>query len=207
MNSRLTPKRYTWPEVWQFAEDFRAKFNKPPERIPVPIENIIEFELGVEIRPIPNLKVKCDIEGFLSSNLKTIFVDEYMYNDDRYENRLRFTLAHEVGHLILHEDEIRKMEFRNSKDWLDFNSMQKDEDIEWFERQAKQFAGRLLVPKDPLKRAIESLSSQIDEFRGLSPEPNDDLLLEILAKKICKSFGVSHEVIKRRIVVEKLLPQ
>jgi len=38
----------------------------------------------------------------MSSNLKELTVDEYIYNNRL--NRYRFTIAHEIGHIIMHAD-------------------------------------------------------------------------------------------------------
>ena len=104
----MKPKRYTWPEIRKLAEDFRTIYVDPPDKIPVPIEEIVEFGLGLEIVPKDRLKSTIDVDGFLSNDLKTIYIDGKIYSDKRYSNRLRFTLAHEVSHYILHEDIIKK---------------------------------------------------------------------------------------------------
>ncbi len=52
---------------------------------------------------------------FFSKDLNNIIIDHDFYMDQRFENRLRFTYAHEVGHLILHKDEIQQCQFRTSR--------------------------------------------------------------------------------------------
>ena len=44
------------------------------------------------------------VEALLVGDLKTIAVDRDVFMDPRAENRLRFSVAHELGHLILHRD-------------------------------------------------------------------------------------------------------
>jgi len=204
MNANLTPKRLSWPEVWEQAEIFRKQYVKPIDLIPVPIEKIIEVDLGLEIAPKEGLKSKCDIEGFITCDLKTIVVDNATFNDSRYENRLRFTLAHEIGHFILHSDQISKMKFRESKDWIDFNLRQDNDNIDWLERQAKQFAGRLLVPNNLLIKLVRQNQDKIDLFHSTFPGNSEEVLIDHLAASICKPFGVSADVIKRRIFYEKI---
>lgn len=203
MKNNLVPKRLSRPDIWEAAEDFRRKYVDPVDTIPVPMEEIIEFKLGLTMIPLQRLKSLGDIEGFLSCNLKTIYVDADTYNDPRYENRLRFTFAHEVGHLVLHAEEIKKMRYRNSEDWIKHNIGNETDTIDWFEKQAKQFAGRLLVPKNTLIDHIEQHREKIDSFRETYTN-NEDLLIDTVSRSICKPFGVSFEVIKRRIFYEKI---
>jgi len=82
----------------------------PTRVIPVPIEEIAEFKLGVNIIPIPNLQKTFEVEGFISSDLQNIYVDQFIL----YERptRYRFTLAHEIGHIFLHPVRVRKTENR-----------------------------------------------------------------------------------------------
>lgn len=90
----------------QKAEDFLLRYN-PSGLIPIPIEEIVEFKLKVDIVPVPNLQKDFDIEGFTSSDLQNIFVDDYILSER--PTRYRFTLAHEVGHIILHKEIFTKV--------------------------------------------------------------------------------------------------
>jgi len=96
-----------WEEIREKAEEFRKKFVHPSDKIPIPIEEILEFDLNITLWPVDGLLEKIDIDGFLSNDLKTLFVDKRIYMDSRYYRRLRFTYAHEIGHLVIHEEEIK----------------------------------------------------------------------------------------------------
>ncbi|MFQ6671843.1 MAG: ImmA/IrrE family metallo-endopeptidase, partial [Candidatus Tectimicrobiota bacterium] len=72
----------------------------PSGTIPVPIEEIVEFELGWDIVPIQGLRRLLDVEGFLSGDRETLWVDEDIWRT--FPARYRFTIAHEVGHFIFH---------------------------------------------------------------------------------------------------------
>lgn len=203
-NFNIKPKRYTWPEIRKLAEDIRAIYADPPDKIPVPIEEIVEFGLGLEIVPKDRLKSTIDIDGFLSNDLKTIYIDGKIYSDERYSNRLRFTLAHEVAHYILHEDIIEKSQFRTIEDWIHFREEMSEEDLNWFEQQAYEFAGRLLVPKEHLIKAFEEQREKIETYKSLVSNDNDERLIDAISNVICDKFGVSSNVIYRRIRSEKL---
>ena len=106
-----------WQFIRQKAEKFRRNYVKPIDLVPVPIIEIVELELGIQPIPKAGLKRRIDIDGFLTNNLKYICVDLDVYMDERQINRLRFIYAHEIGHLILHKNEIRQCDFRTPDDW------------------------------------------------------------------------------------------
>lgn len=68
--------------------------------LPVLIEKLIDNDLKKNIVPFPNLYSTFHINAITSSDMKTIYVDEYLYTN--LELAYRFTLAHELGHIILH---------------------------------------------------------------------------------------------------------
>ena len=117
-----------WNKIREQAEQFRSKYVRPHNRIPVPIIDIIELDLGLEVIPIIGLMPKIDIDGFLAKDLTTIYIDSNIYRDPRQENRLRFTFAHELGHLILHQEEISRCDHRTEEDWINLRKdMAEDE--------------------------------------------------------------------------------
>jgi len=199
----LEPPRLNWNLIRQKAEEFRSNFVNPVDRIPVPIIEIVELALNIEPIPIRGLMERIDIDGFLTKDLKHICVDNDIYMDPRRENRLRFTFAHEVGHLILHEKEIKQTDFRTPEDWIYFHQDFLKEDLGWFESQAKEFGGRLLVPKERLIEEIKKLEDKIKEFKSLAGNEKESLI-EAISGVICNKFEVSRDVIQRRIRIEKL---
>jgi hypothetical protein len=71
----IKPGFLKWNEIRSIAEDFRKKYVDPPSLVPVPIEEIIEFKLGLEIRPLNSLrslKYKCFALSILYLVLKRI---------------------------------------------------------------------------------------------------------------------------------------
>ena len=61
------------------ANAFLSRYH-PDRRMPVPIEEIVEMQLGLDIVPMPNLRNDFGIDGYLSQDRTTIWVDEYQYN-------------------------------------------------------------------------------------------------------------------------------
>jgi len=103
----IDPPRLRWNDIREEAEKFRRKYVNPPDLVPVPIIEIVELKLGLQPIPIADL-MEIDIDGFLTSDLKSICLDVDIYQNPRKETRLRFTLAHEIGHWVLHKEENRR---------------------------------------------------------------------------------------------------
>jgi len=169
----------------------------------VPIIEIVELKLGIQPIPKAGLKSRIDIDGFLTNDLKNICVDLDVYMDERQINRVRFTFAHEVGHLILHENEIRQCDFRTEEDWIHFHEDFLKDDLNWFEQHANEFAGRLLVPKEELIREIQNHQNKIDEYRSIIGD-GEEMLIEAISRLICDKFKVSWIVIQKRIRIENI---
>ncbi len=67
------PRIISWEEIRKKAELFRSQYVKPTDLVPVPIEDIVEFDLGITPWPKKGLLQKIDVDGFLSKDLKYIF--------------------------------------------------------------------------------------------------------------------------------------
>ncbi len=201
--THIRPPRLTWAQVREKAEEFRSRYVDPVDRLPVPIVEIVELELKLTPILIFHLLEEIDIDGFLTKDLQSICIDQDVYENPRKENRLRFTFAHEVGHLVLHRKEILLCRFRTPTDWLRFRDDFDEDDLGWFELQAYEFAGRLLVPRGPLIREVEMLSRKIQEFKKLSVG-NEEQVSQAVSRSICKKFGVSADVVYRRLKSEKI---
>ena len=96
------------------------------------------------------------------------------------------------------------MHFASLKEFIQFQQNLDEVSLEWFERQANEFAGRLLVPIDKLKELVsseETYCTQLAEKLAESPEEIsgreiESYVLDSLASRIYKIFEVSKEVVK-----------
>lgn len=202
--NKFKPKRLSWEVIRERAEEFRRKYVNPIDMIPVPINEIVELDLKITPWPKKGLIQKIDVDGFLTKDLKYIFIDEDIYYDLRYENRLRFTFAHEIGHLVLHKKEIQDCEFRTEEDWIRFREEMSEDDLLWFEQQAYEFAGRLLVPVNILRNELNNNKDKIKSFFEVYNSNSEDFLIQAISRVICDKFCVSERVIFRRIKSEKI---
>lgn len=174
------------------AENFLRK-NHSKDTYPVPIEEIVEFNLGLDIIPLPDLHKTFDIDGFLSSDRTSISIDESVYQSR--PGRYRFTLAHEVGHFILHKDLYGENSFKSIEGWKKFIEQFPEKEYSWFEWQAYEFAGLILVPTRHLDKRLKYHIRQINAL-GIK---NEDVILDRAIELLAKDFVVSQEVIRRRL--------
>lgn len=143
--------------------------NEPP----VPVEGLAK-RLGARITYEP---FEGDVSGML-----------YRYDDHSVigvnsthaRTRQRFTVAHEVGHLVLHEGQPMFID-RGRVNWRDGTS---DRD----EIQANSFAAELLMPRDFMQGEIERFVAK--RQRVTPPE---------LIAGLAKRFQVSPEAMNYRL--------
>lgn len=121
-------------------------------------------------------------------------------------NRVHFTLAHEIGHLVLHRKFLRK-EFSSVDDYIDI-SILSDKNIKRMEYQANVFASYLLLPERKFYYEVALLFKEYSITKGrlyldhqLCNRRNVSLILQRLSRK----FQVSQQAIAIRLKNEKLL--
>jgi len=202
----IVPEKLKMSQIRDMAEKFREE-NILNFSIPVDIERAIESTMGIFIVPLKNLQHDCDLEGFFSKDFKSIYVDTDLYLDDRYYKRVRFTIAHEIGHLVLHRANIDLVRFTSEEEWIKFRISLTDEPLGWFETQASEFAGRLLVPIDQLVIAFKDARKEIINSNSgwADSKPDEEEIISLAAIKIAPKFDVSAEVIEKRLRKENVL--
>lgn len=86
-----------------------------------------------------------DLSGFLLRDQETKQVTIGV-NSAHHENRRRFTIAHELGHFLLHEGEAIHIDKQNESQGfqLNFKNTELSEDIDVKEKEANLFAAELL---------------------------------------------------------------
>ena len=183
------------------AESFLSTYN-PSGAIPVPIEEIIEFQLQIDIIPVPGLKdsfkkVDLDIDAFISSDFSNITVDEYI--QEKFNNRYRFTLAHEIGHMYLHRYLSKQFGFNNIGEWIaaiNQISIREREIVEW---QANEFAGLILVPRSTLKDEFKKAVKGVEGIIKTSFDKDPNLIMDLSIISLASKFAVSKDVARIRL--------
>lgn len=133
-------------------------------------------------------------------------MNRHVFMSPRLEYRLRFSVAHEIGHLILHRDIYGGRKHASAREWFDYIAALPDVEYGWVEWQAYEFAGRLLVPPDALRQAFQSAIKSAQAAGYTDWQAADEAALDYIATRIAPKFGVSAEVIAKRLRVEKLWP-
>ncbi len=186
-------------EIRRKADEFRIKHWG--DKLPIDVELIAERNLDILIIPIPDLRYKAHIEAYLSGDLK-----EIAYDPNASDVRTRFSIAHEIGHFVLHADIINKLRPTSIEEWKEIQH--KLPEVLWgrAEYQAREFAGRLLVPPELLVLALKELQPLIEKAKIIAPDLEIPVIKELVSPKLAKKFFVSDEVIVRRMDAEGIVP-
>ena len=152
---------------------------------PVPVDEIAE-KLGATIIYEPN---DDDLSGFLFRDKNRIVLG---VNTNHSLVRQRFTIGHEIGHLLLHSQE----NFHIDKSYEGFNrrtvknKFERNKDSstgeDKIEREANQFAAQLLMPTEFIQKDMLKLG-------------RIDLLHDVKLEKLASDYGVSLQALMYRL--------
>jgi hypothetical protein len=100
------PRRFKAPyipreTIWANAEAVRRKYPRA-QQTPVDVVALAEFDLKLPIEVEIGLKEQCSVEAFLLRDFTKLRLDRDAFMDERRQARLRFSVAHELGHFFLH---------------------------------------------------------------------------------------------------------
>lgn len=193
-------------ELWKTADEVRSRY-WPEGILPVDAEKIVELRLKLDIEPKHNLFSTVDMDAYLKTDLTGIVVDHDFYMNEKFANRMRFSFAHELGHYFLHKGYYSRINFVSVTDWKSFIINIPENEYRNFEWQANEFAGRLLVPHAELVAEVEKVFGiiRVNNLVGFL-ENDSDAVLSRVSPTLCKAFGVSTDVIEKRVKREGLWP-
>lgn len=187
MKTKIAAPFLSNEQIRRKTNEFRSKYWD--ETMPVNIEEIIEQKLEINIIPIPNLFEFCNSDALITSDWSSIYIDNKKYMDDRYNDRLRFSLAHEIGHFVLHKNIYNSFGIKDFGDFYNFFADIDPEQYSYFETQANKFASHLLIPSEKLisekDKILKAKNMEHNNF-------NEDVLIPYLATELSDRFGVSN---------------
>ena len=195
-------------EIAKAVDAFCAQASIQPHCTPpVDVLSIVEIELGLDPVPYPDLFNTFHVDACLMVDMTGIYIDQKAFYDweadDRWEEkRLRFSLAHELGHVVLHEQEIRANSFRSVEDFRKWAGNRANHRSA--EYQADEFAGRLLVPIDVLTDVYDRECARLDSVHAGWRKLED--ARRRLARAIAPRLGVNGQVIETRFDREEIWP-
>lgn len=141
------------------------------------------------VKGIEELGLNNDISGAL------LPVDDGQWlivvNKAHAESRRRFTVAHELGHLLLHQYTTPHADRR-----LRLRDARSSEGSAFEEIEANQFAAELLMPREFVVRSVQK------HLPTLQYEPEDDAQKEAfqdVVKDLAKRFRVSEQAMTIRL--------
>ena len=148
---------------------------KTPHVTPIPIESIVEHYLGYDIE-ITDEGVFANplVLGGIIFDQKKIMVNTAT---EEHEGRYSFTLAHEVGHHVLH-----KAIFESANN--DTMVCREDANKLTEERQADYFAGALLMPEEQIRQLYKELELPQRRYTGRA--------IKAVARKVMTAGGFSN---------------
>lgn len=174
-------------EIVGKAEEVLEKYGN--KKFPVDVEALCD-RLGINIFPVPNLAKTFHIDAFISADFKTIYVDDREFESESH--RYRFSVAHELGHFVLHRKYYPEG-VENLEEWLKISHSIVNNYAEF---QANYFAGSLLLPENELISFLNNAfrGSFVKNYYKASPSELGEILL-----KVRKHFKVSDQVLARRM--------
>jgi len=128
---------------------------------PVPVERIAK-KLDAQLRFSP---LDDELSGMVYVKDGTPIIG---VNALHHPNRQRFTLAHEVGHLVLHRPEITKQIHVDKGFPMLMRDAASAAGVDEMEIEANFFAAELLMPEDFLARSLQGQSFDIDDEGAVS---------------------------------------
>ena len=143
----MTPARPRYPHIERLAEGLlhEAGVSAPP----VPVERIVEArQIGLEASDLK------DVSGLVVRRAGAVVIG---VNKTHPATRRRFTVAHELGHALLHQGK----PLRYDRDFrVDFRAGRSSLGSDVEEMEANFFAACLLMPRSMLE--ADPLAAQLD---------------------------------------------
>lgn len=183
------------------VHDISAQFG---HKYPFDIEGFLWKEHKYKLIPSSGLEKGCEVDTALICCKKIIRIEEKIYLN-QYQ-RARFSMAHELAHLVLHDEYIdfvvEKLTHASKTDeYKPIIQSLSEEESKRAEFQAHFLGGAILAPKDELdkqaRRLIKAGNWNDNEYLD---EPQKD----VIYKQLSEYFDISKTAIVKRLVKSKL---
>lgn len=128
--------------------------------IPVNIEGVIRL-YGID------LDKNANIADGISGEIRKVNEEKYKISIQKKDHyyRKRFTMAHELGHFLLHKDKIGDgVNDSPAYRTVDKDDLYNEQITEEQETEANRFAANLLMPKEALEYYLNKENKSLDEM-------------------------------------------
>jgi hypothetical protein len=130
----------------------RAQITRPPIRL----EPILE-QLGMQLSADPRMREDALLVPMTDPTRGPVSAWTVYYNPGKPETRRRFTLAHEVGHVVLHGEPFAAAARGPTGGGR----------LKAREREVQRFAAALLLPERMVRQAVHEYGLDIERLRSL----------------------------------------
>lgn len=193
------------------AEQFRAQYirGQPFEdRVPLDVVFIADNVLRLDLIDFSGLENEIGSSAYVTASLKEMYVDEALmssYNvvsaPNWVKDRLRFSVAHELGHIWMHRALVPKIRCKEIADLKAlFNCSEP-----WFgdvEKEANEFAGRLIANREDLELALNAYGASQSDPRWRDSSELRSRFCELYGARI----GLNAKGMDARLNREELWP-
>ncbi len=130
-----------------------------------PLDTICDQQLGLKylLINLPQTESGEDVAGYIAFNKSMIVLNDLEYKNSYHKGRINFTIAHEIGHWVLH----KSLYDYDTPRFILFHTEYKEEGdkLEW---QANHFSACLLMPRNlVIKKWNELQFYSVQEKRSI----------------------------------------
>ena len=189
-------------EVWGKVEAFRQQYlTGELQHLPVDVFTLVELELKLDVLLFDDLFAKYDRDAAITPDFTGIYVDAEAYvlwekGPIWKQNRLRFSVAHELGHYVMHRDIAAKLEFKSFDEFAHWTRTHGGQRYT-LEQDANEFGGRLIVPIERLQQLYDDFAAEFDA--KLPHWRAHPAMRQLFAETIAPKFGVNAQVVEVRL--------
>lgn len=195
--------------VWQKIDELRQTYPILGESsTPIDVFSFFELDLSLDAIPFDDLDRKYRVEAAITADFSGIYIDAEQYTLLETApvwklNRLRFTIAHELGHYFLHQELPQTEDFQNAENFAKWTANYRGRKYT-VEQEANEFAGRLLVPLSRIQEMYDSFAERASHL-VTNFERNEQLRSQF-AEQIAPKFGVNTQVVATRLDRDGIWP-
>lgn len=193
MKGRVVPGN---EELELAAEEFRATYARDHiGRLNLPL--IVEKDLRVEIVPVPRLCRVINAKGYVCNGGKTICVDRDIltYQPEDY----LFLIGHETAHIVRHPGLLPKATFTTVEECAAFQEELSIQNRSFMEAEAREWAGRVLIPRRQLEKVFDTLALQYPTYAKELEDNAPRAFAQMVFTEVGSYFGVRPTIAEARL--------